>query len=127
MTKKAGVVPSITDGVHRNENLVEIIPVFSTFSNFFKKKIYIYIKAILCNFSMRLLKCFLKNARIFFALNKLKKPPSKVAQNSSNPLFFPYCPDCPNSPKRRNSVPKCGLLTNCIKNWGKKQKYLVLR
>ena len=30
--------PSITDGVHRNENLVEIIPVFSTFSNFFKKE-----------------------------------------------------------------------------------------
>ena len=30
--------PSITDGVHRNENVVEIIPVFSTFSNFFKKK-----------------------------------------------------------------------------------------
>ena len=34
--------PSITDRVHRNENYVEIIPVFSTFSNFFKKKkIYI--------------------------------------------------------------------------------------
>ena len=33
--------PSITDGVHRNENFVEIIPVFSIFSNFFqKKKIY---------------------------------------------------------------------------------------
>ena len=32
--------PSITDGVHRNENLVEIIPVFSTFLNFFKKKNY---------------------------------------------------------------------------------------
>ena len=32
--------PSITDGVHRNENFVEIIPVFSTFSNFFKKKNY---------------------------------------------------------------------------------------
>ena len=30
--------PSITDGVHRNENFVEIIPVFSTFSNFLKKK-----------------------------------------------------------------------------------------
>ena len=30
--------PSITDGVHRNENFVEIIPVFSTLSNFFKKK-----------------------------------------------------------------------------------------
>ena len=29
-----------------------------------------------------------------------KKPPSKVAQNSSNPLFFPYCPDCPNGPNR---------------------------
>ena len=26
--------PSITDGVYRNENFVEIIPVFSTFSNF---------------------------------------------------------------------------------------------
>ena len=30
--------PSITDGVHRNKNFVEIIPVFSTFSNFLKKK-----------------------------------------------------------------------------------------
>ena len=50
--------PSITDGVHRNENFVEIIPVFSTFSNFFKKKNKKIIKAILCNFSMRLLKYF---------------------------------------------------------------------
>ena len=49
--------PSIRDRVHRNENFVEIIPVFSTFSNFFKKKKKI-IKAILCNFSMRLLKYF---------------------------------------------------------------------
>ena len=35
------ILPSITDGVHRNENFVEIIPVFSTFStfsNFFKKR-----------------------------------------------------------------------------------------
>ena len=30
--------PSITDGVHQNENFVEIIPVFSTFWNFKKKK-----------------------------------------------------------------------------------------
>ena len=30
------VLPSITDRVHRNENFVEIIPVFSTFSKFFK-------------------------------------------------------------------------------------------
>ena len=43
--------------VVRYEYFVAIIPVFSTFSNFFKKK-YIYIKAILCNFSMRLLKYF---------------------------------------------------------------------
>ena len=27
-----------TEGVHRNENIEEIIPVFSTFSNFKKKK-----------------------------------------------------------------------------------------
>ena len=52
-----GLHPSITDRVHRSENFVEIIPVFSTFSNFFKKKKKI-IKAILCNFSMRLLKYF---------------------------------------------------------------------
>ena len=39
--KNAGLnsfIPSITDGVHRTENFAEIIPVFSTFSNFFKKK-----------------------------------------------------------------------------------------
>ena len=47
----------ITREVIRCENFVEIIPVFSTFFNFFKKKKKI-IKAILCNFSMRLLKYF---------------------------------------------------------------------
>ena len=37
--------PSITDGVHCNENLVEIIPVFFNFFKLFQKKknIYIYI------------------------------------------------------------------------------------
>ena len=35
-----------TDGVHRNENFEEIIPVFSTFSNFFNKKFKKVIKAI---------------------------------------------------------------------------------
>ena len=30
--------PSITDGVHRNENFVEIFKVFSTFQTFSKKK-----------------------------------------------------------------------------------------
>ena len=58
MWKNWRVPPSITDGVHRNENFVEIIPVFSTFSNFFKKRKKKLIKAILCNFSMRLLKYF---------------------------------------------------------------------
>ena len=29
-----------------------------------------------------------KETCIFFAYKKLKKPPSKVAQNNSNPLFF---------------------------------------
>ena len=38
LNQDIGVHPSITDGVHRNENFVEIIPVFSTFSNFKKKK-----------------------------------------------------------------------------------------
>ena len=36
--KVYGFNPSITDGVHRNENFEEIIPVFSTFSK--KKKKY---------------------------------------------------------------------------------------
>ena len=55
------------------EYFVAIIPVFSTFSNFFKKKI---IKAILCNFSMRLLKYL--NFFIFFYFfdpQNMKKTP----------------------------------------------------
>ena len=35
-----GDAPSITDGVHRKENFVEIIPVFSTFSKIFNNKIF---------------------------------------------------------------------------------------
>ena len=57
------------------ENFVEIIPVFSTFFNFFKKKI---IKAILCNFSMRLLKYFLKNFKFFFPSKYKKNLPQKL-------------------------------------------------
>ena len=57
---------------------------------------------------------YLKKIKFSFAHKKLKKPPSKVAQSSSNLLFLPYCPDCPN---RRISAPKCGLLNNCIQNW----------
>ena len=84
---------------------------FSIFSNFFKK---IYIKAIF-NFSIRMLyNIFLKKILNFFCTQNLKKAPSKVAQNSSNPVFFPYCPDFPKGSNRRIPVPKCGLLTNCI-------------
>jgi hypothetical protein len=50
-----------------------------------------------------------KNLRIVFDFKKLKKPPSKVAQKNSNPLFFSYCPDCPNGPNRRIHVSNCGL------------------
>ena len=75
---------------------------------FSKYQIFYFIN---CNFLVRTLQCFLKKILIFDH-QKLKKPPSKVAQNSSNPLFSPYCPDCPNSPKRRIHVPKCDLLTN---------------
>ena len=41
---------------------------------------------------------FKKKLSCFFAHKKLKKPPSKVAQNSQIHFFFPYCPDCPNGP-----------------------------
>ena len=47
-----------------------------------------------------MLKCF---KFFFFALKKLKKPPSKVAQNNSNPLFAPYCLK---RPKQKNSSSK---------------------
>ena len=66
-----------------------------------------------------MLQCFKKELKKNFANQKLKKPPLKVAQNSSNPLFSPYCPDCPNGPNRRVPVPKCGLLTNGAWNWDK--------
>ena len=36
-----GPTPSITDGVHRKENFVEIIPVFSTFSKISNNKIFL--------------------------------------------------------------------------------------
>jgi len=60
------------------------------------------------------LQCFRKKIKFFFALKKLKKTPSKVAQKNSNPLFFPYCQLSPNSPNKRIHVPKCGPLINCI-------------
>ena len=48
------------------------------------------------------------------AHKKLKKPPSKVAQKNSNPLFFPYCPELP---KQKNL---------CSKMWPIDQLYIKL-
>ena len=53
---KNNLSPSIRDRVQCKKNLALKKTVFSTFSNFFKKKQII--KAILCNFLMRLLKYF---------------------------------------------------------------------
>ena len=39
------------------------------------------------------------------AHKKLKKPPPKVAQKTSNPLFLSY----PNGPNRKIHDPNCGL------------------
>ena len=44
---------------------------FSTFSDFFKKKMYI--KAILCNFSMRMLKYFFLNVEFLVCPQKVEK------------------------------------------------------
>ena len=52
-------------------------PVFSTFSNFFNIKRKKIIKAILCNFSMRLLKYFQNFFKNFFCPPKHRKTPLK--------------------------------------------------
>ena len=44
-----------------------------------------------------------KEKFFFFALKKLKKTPSKVAQKNSNPLFFSLLPAQPKQPKQKNS------------------------
>ena len=83
--------PSITDGVHRKGNFLEIIPVFSTFKK-------IIIKAILCNFSMRLLKIF----NFFFAPENMKNHPKKLLIIGPDPFFsvlarLPYRQKAPNA------------------------------
>ena len=55
---------------------------FNFFKTFTKKNI---IKAILCNFSMRLLKDFKKEFENIFAPQNIKKPASKVAHNPTRP------------------------------------------
>ena len=72
---------------------------------------------ILCNFLVQTLQYFKRNLSLFFCPQKVEKNTIIIAQKNSNPLFFPYCLSCPNDPNRRFFVPKCGLQTNCIKNW----------
>ena len=47
----------------------------------------------------------------------MKKPPSKVAQNNSNPLLFSLLPELPKRPKQKNS---------CSKMWPIDQLYMEL-
>jgi hypothetical protein len=35
---------------------------------------------------------------LFFCPQKVEKTTLKSCSEFSNPLFFPYCPDCPNGP-----------------------------
>ena len=63
-------------------------------------------KYIFYLFSMQLFSAdatmFSKYMNFFFDRKKLKKPPSKVAQKNSNPLFYPCCPELPKWPKQKN-------------------------
>ena len=60
--------PSITDGVHRNENFVEIIPV----SKIQKKKMYVYI------YKSHFILLFNAVAKIFIKKFKKKISPPKT-------------------------------------------------
>ena len=54
---------------------------------------------MLCNFSVRMLKYFLKIKKKIFAHKKLKKPPQKVAYLWQLGGFFLYSPDCRKQPR----------------------------
>ena len=41
---------------------------------------------------------FLKKIKLFFCPQKVEKTTLKSCSEFSNPLSFPYCPDCPNDP-----------------------------
>ena len=41
---------------------------------------------------------FKKKIKLFFCPQKVEKTTLKSCSEFSNPLFFPYCPDCPNGP-----------------------------
>jgi hypothetical protein len=61
---------------------------------------------------------FSKQCYVSFLPQKVeKKPPSKVAQKNSNPLFFSLMPELPKRPKQKNS---------CSKMWLMDQPYIKL-
>ena len=66
---------------------------------------------------MQLLKCFLKNFRIFFVLKKLKKPPSKVAYFSRILVVSEIFHNAAQQPKWQNL---------CSKMWPIEQLYIEL-
>ena len=73
------------------------------FFNFLWEEFFIsekpFFTFFLCNFSVRTLQCFQKKKFIFFALKKLKKPPSKVAHNRPKPFFPQPSPSHSQQPK----------------------------
>ena len=96
----------ITD-LFQNKSLAYFSPKWNTFQQVFN------CISPLCfrNFLVQTLRQFKKLFNhCFWPQNLLRKP--------QIPFFFPYTPDCPNGPNRGIPVPKCGLLTNCIYNWG---------
>jgi hypothetical protein len=88
---------------------------FKIFQLFQKKKKII--NAILCNFSMQLLKCLKKKLNCFFALKKLKKTPSKVAYVSRILVVSEIFHNAAQQPKWQKS---------CFKMWPIDQLYIEL-
>ena len=84
----------------------------------------------LCNLGMRTLKNTVLWTVIDSIGKKLKKPPEKVAYFSRNSVVSRIFYSSPNSQDGRFHVPKYGLQSNCIQNWGKLHptfKYLIRR
>ena len=73
----------------------------------FEPKMHIFLTFIVCNFLVRTI---LKKMPTY---ENFKKPTSKVVVCSSQIYFSHTALSCPN----RRIVRKCGLRTNCIKNW----------
>ena len=61
-----------------------------------------------------------------FSKKSPQKPPSKVVQKNSNPLFFLTALSCPNGPNRRNSCSKMCLIDQLYIELGLFQCFLCL-